>query len=75
MTSVGGPYTFTLGTDDGGRLYIDGVLAINRWVDQVYPVSPPSVTQTLSQGGHSIVVEYYDHTAIARATLVITPPA
>jgi prepilin-type N-terminal cleavage/methylation domain-containing protein len=75
LTSVGGPYTFTLGTDDGGRLFIDGVLVINRWVDQVYPVVPPSVTQSLTQGAHSIVVEYYDRTAIARATLVIVSPA
>lgn len=74
VSSAGGVYTFTLGTDDGGRLYIDGALVINRWIDQAYPASPPSVTQTLTTGAHTVIVEYYDKTAIARATLVITPP-
>jgi prepilin-type N-terminal cleavage/methylation domain-containing protein len=74
VTSVGGAYTFTLGTDDGGRLYIDGTLVLSRWIDQVYPATPPSVTRTLAAGAHPVVVEYYDRTAIARATLVVTPP-
>jgi prepilin-type N-terminal cleavage/methylation domain-containing protein len=75
LTAVAGAYTFTLGTDDGGRLYMDGVLVLNRWVDQAYPATPPSVTQTLTAGAHTVVVEYYEKTGLARATLVVTPPA
>ena len=32
QTFVAGTYTFTLGTDDGGRLLIDGALVLDRWV-------------------------------------------
>jgi hypothetical protein len=58
-----------LGTDDGGRLYIDGVLVIDRWNDQTYPSPQPSATVQLNGGAHTIVVEYYERTGSARATL------
>jgi hypothetical protein len=61
--------TFVLGTDDGGRLYIDGVLVIDRWNDQSYPSPAPSIKIKLAHGEHTIVVEYYERGGIARATL------
>ena len=64
-----GTYTFVLGTDDGGRLYIDGVLVIDRWVDQSYPSPAPSTQQTLTAGLHTIVVEYYESGGLSRALL------
>lgn len=69
-----GSYTFALGTNDGGRLYIDGVLRLDNWVDQDYPVTPPTVTRGLPRGSHTIVVEYYDRIGPAQANLVITSP-
>jgi prepilin-type N-terminal cleavage/methylation domain-containing protein len=69
-----GPYTFTLGTDDGGRLYIDGALVLDRWVYQSYPTPQPAVTTTLAAGAHTIVVEYFEGNGYSRATLVISGP-
>jgi len=68
-TFSAGFQTFELGTDDGGRLYIDGVLVIDRWNDQSYPSPVPSVKIKLAHGEHTIVVEYYERGGIARATL------
>ena len=60
-----GNYSFPVVASDGIRLYVDGNLVIDRWRDQ-----PPSMytgSQTLSQGNHLIVVEYYEHTGGATA--------
>src|ERR1019366_9106771 len=60
-----GNYTFSVVTSDGMRLYIDGNLILNEWRDQ-----PPyfyTATQTVSQGSHLIVVEYYEHIGGATA--------
>ncbi len=68
-----GQYVFTLGSDDGGRLYIDGALVIDRWVDQAYPASPPTYLATLTEGAHTIVVEYYERGGYAKAVLNWAP--
>ena len=62
-----GSYTFVLGSDDGARLYIDGVRVIDWWSDHGYGTR--SVTRTLSAGNHTIVMEYYENGGSARATL------
>jgi hypothetical protein len=64
-----GTYAFTMGSDDGGRLYIDGSLVLDRWNDQGYPTPQPTVTATLSAGTHTIVMEYYENSGVAQATL------
>ena len=74
QTFVAGAHTFTLGTDDGGRLFIDGTLVLDRWVYQSYPTPQPNVTRTMTAGPHTIVVEYFEGNGYARASLVITPP-
>ena len=60
-----GNYTFSVVTSDGMRLYVDGNLILNAWRDQ----SPNSYTvaQTVSQGSHLIVVEYYERLGGATA--------
>src|ERR1035437_7557776 len=60
-----GNYTFSVVTSDGMRLYVDGNLILNAWRDQ----SPNSytATQTVSQGSHLIVVEYYERLGGATA--------
>ncbi len=73
QTYNAGTYTFTLGTDDGGRLYVDGALLINRWVDQGYPTPQPTASKVLSAGSHKVVVEYYERGGSAKATLVVKP--
>ena len=69
-----GTYRFALGTDDGGRLYIDGVLVIESWSDQSYPDPPLSATRTLTAGSHTIVMEYDERSGDARATLTWSGP-
>lgn len=67
-----GTTTFTLTASDGVRLYIDGVLILDRWVDQ----SPASyvVRQNLTQGNHSIQLDFYEKTGTAMAVLIWGAP-
>lgn len=65
---VTGSYTFTMTTDDGGRLYIDGNKVLDHWVDQgptayTYSISLTAGTQ------HSIVMEMYENGGGAVAKL------
>ena len=67
QTFSAGTYTFTLGSDDGGRLFIDGVRVIDAWGDRAYATN--SVTRTLTAGVHTIQMEFYENLGSARATL------
>ncbi|MBN8617422.1 MAG: hypothetical protein J0L63_00865 [Anaerolineae bacterium] len=60
--------TFTLDSNDGSRLIIDGTTVINYWSDH-NTGSPRSVTQTLAPGPHTLVVEFYDRTGGAAVSL------
>ncbi len=61
-----GTYRFFSSTDDGVRVWVDGSLVIDAWVDQSM-----STTRTgdkyLASGPHTIVVEYYEHGVTAGA--------
>jgi PKD repeat protein len=53
-----GEYQFVATADDGVRLFVDGVMVIDRWIDQgatSYPVTLP-----LDGGPHTVVMEYYE---------------
>lgn len=65
FTFAQGSYTFKAVTSDGMRLYIDGQMVLDRWVDQ--PPYQYAVHQTLSQGNHLVVVEYYEDTGASEA--------
>ena len=54
-----GQYKFTLRADDGVRLYVDGVLRLERWIDQ--PPTSYSVDVNLTAGQHDLRVDYYEH--------------
>jgi glucose/arabinose dehydrogenase len=60
-------YTFTAVTDDGMRMWVDGVLVIDAWKDQ----SPTtySASRALSAGEHTVRVEWYENTGSATARL------
>jgi hypothetical protein len=68
-----GDYTFCTRTDDGVRLYVDGVLLIDEWVDQ-------SATEHCGtiylEGGqiYRLVMEYYEAGGDAVAELRWQPP-
>jgi uncharacterized protein YkwD/chitodextrinase len=62
-----GTYTFSTVSSDGIRLYIDGSLVLDRWIDQTPTLN--TVQQTLSQGVHLITLEYYERTGWSVAHL------
>jgi hypothetical protein len=53
-----GQYKFTLRADDGVRLYVDGILRLDRWFDQ--GPSNQSADVNLTAGQHDLRVEYYE---------------
>lgn len=59
-----GSYRFTLNSDDGSRLFIDGQLVINAWYDHG-PSRTFSATRQLSAGDHEIRIEYYERRGAA----------
>ncbi len=66
-TFAPGIYHFTTSTDDGVRLKIDGTTVIDKWQDQsalTYAADVP-----LAAGNHTIVMEYYEHSAGAVAKM------
>jgi hypothetical protein len=62
-----GTYRFTVVSDDGFRLYLDSDLALEKWFDQ----SPTTyiVDVALSEGNHTVVLEYYEKQGGAVAKL------
>ncbi|MEZ5304657.1 MAG: PA14 domain-containing protein [Verrucomicrobiales bacterium] len=53
-----GAYTFTVGSDDGSRLLIDGKEVANA--DGIHPVKSASGKVMLSAGPHRLRVEYFE---------------
>ncbi|MBX3062133.1 MAG: SH3 domain-containing protein [Anaerolineae bacterium] len=66
-----GTYRFTLAGDDGIRLFIDNILVINQWKDQV--LTAYTIDVTLTAGLHTLRVEYYDRVGQATVRLVYEP--
>lgn len=64
-----GAYAFYLTTDDGARLYIDGVLVIDRWHGSLRGTATYRHQQTMTAGAHDIVIEYYEEGGDARLRL------
>ncbi|MFI5910028.1 PA14 domain-containing protein [Dactylosporangium sp. NPDC051541] len=62
-----GRYRFTIASDDGARLYIDGDLVIDQWHDQG-PTAYDYVAD-LGAGPHAIRLEFYDNVVDASARL------
>ena len=59
-----GPVSFTVGSDDANRLYVDGVLQIDDWSTHTYRTNSKVVS--LSQGFHTLALWYYDVSGSAR---------
>ncbi len=64
-------YVFYLTADDGVRLWIDGNLVVDRWIDQ--PPTIYSAYWTLAPGNHSLRIEYYERGGGANLEMVVQP--
>jgi hypothetical protein len=64
-TYAAGTYRFSVTGDDGIRVLVDGTQVVNGWFRQgptTYTADVP-----LSEGDHTVVVEYFEHTGGAVA--------
>jgi tetratricopeptide (TPR) repeat protein len=66
-----GRYLFVATSDDGVRLYVDGRLVIDSWVDR--PPSRDAVVLELGAGAHALRVEYFQGGGGAQLWLQIVP--
>jgi len=53
-------YEFRVSSDDGARVYVDGVVIIDAFVDRTLTTN--SAIRTMTAGSHSLVVEFFDNT-------------
>jgi beta-glucosidase len=60
MPTVSGTYTFSLTSDDGSRLFVNGQQVIDNWRDQAPNTETGTVTLTAGQAA-SIEVDYYQN--------------
>ena len=63
FTFQDGIYQFTTDSDDGARVYVDGMLILDFWTNQA---ASHTVTRQMTAGAHTVVVEYYEATNSAR---------
>jgi len=68
-----GNYQFTLATDDGSRLFVDGQVLIDGWGE--HPAIPVNAAIALSAGTHLIQVDYFQLDNSASASLAWIPAA
>jgi hypothetical protein len=62
-----GSWTFTVGGDDGIRLYVDDKLVINGWKNQAYTTYTYKMSFS-STANHSLRLEWYEYTGNARVS-------
>ena len=68
-----GDYQFSLGSDDGSRLWIDGQLIIDVWKDQSYKTQ--TVQKYLSAGNHQFRIDWYENSGDARVSFSYIEPS
>ena len=64
-----GQYTFTIGSDDGVRFYINGNLIIDQFINRAYDTN--SEIACLN-GQHDLTIEYYENGGQSRLTFDYT---
>lgn len=62
-----GLYRFSVRVDDGARLYVDGQLILDEW--RVGAAREVAVDYQMSQGEHTVVLEYYEEGQVALVRL------
>ena len=64
-----GDFTFGAGSDDGSRLYLNGSINIDHWVDQPYLLTYGNAIHLNAGQTIPLVYEFYEHNGWARADL------
>ncbi len=67
-------YTFETRTDDGSRLWINGQLIVDQWVDQG-PTPASGEIDLVAGNSYSLVMEYYENAGGAVAELRWSSPS
>ena len=62
-----GTFSFRIQADDGVRVYLDGLLVIDRWVDGYKEAGNRVIG--VGSGLHTVTVEYYERTGNASIRL------
>ncbi len=62
-------YTFVTNTDDGTRLWVDGVQLVDRWVDQSSSTDYSGTIRLAAGVRYAVRMEYYERSGNAAATL------
>jgi len=70
-----GSWTFYTRSDDGARLWVDGVLRVDSWIDQGGVDYRSSSALTLTVGWHDIRMEFYENIGGAQAHLYWEGPS
>lgn len=70
---VSGPTTFTTYTDDGARLWVDGALVIDQWVNQS-PTRHSTVVNLVAGQTYEVLMEYFENGGGAMARLLWSAP-
>jgi hypothetical protein len=67
ITSPAATHRFTVTSDDGVRVFVDGVLRLDKWIDQ----APTTYTfdVALTAGSHTVKTEYYESAGSASLSL------
>jgi hypothetical protein len=68
-------YAFSINSDDGVRLWVDGNIVVDSWVDQWQGQYPNTGTIYLTSGWHTIVVEYFENAGGAAVNLHYSSPS
>jgi hypothetical protein len=68
------PYILYVESDDGARLWLDDKLIIDNWVRRPFSVSKATVNLEAGKR-HSIKLEYFEQTEVARARLLWSSPS
>lgn len=71
--SRAGNYKFTLTSDDGSAMYLNGIRVINN--DGPHGMTAKSTTQALVKGSFQVRVDYFENQGPKGLTLLVTEPA
>jgi hypothetical protein len=67
-------YTFSTKSDDGVRLWVNGILLVDHWTNHGVKTDSAKIKLTAGQR-YSLKMEYYDHTKDATAQLLMSTPS